>query len=77
MICAYARENPIAAIRKLDPHAKPVPLGGNRDYGFFGIATPAVHYTMILGRRDATASGGKRSMPGDYAFIDAFQTNSR
>lgn len=71
-VCAYAKNNPIAGIRDVDPQARAKRLGGNEVYSFYGIATSGVHYTLIVALRP---SADGTSQPSDYALVDAIQTN--
>jgi hypothetical protein len=76
-LCEYAKNNPIANIRGIDPQAEPRPLGGNAIFGFYGIGTSAVHYTMIVALRPGADPKGGGDPLSKYSYIDAFETNSK
>ena len=69
-------QNPLSSVIDSYADARAKPLGGNRDYAFYGVASPAAFVTMILAREsDSDVAAGTPPLPGDapeYGFVNAF-----
>jgi hypothetical protein len=77
--CAYVeRPSPLSILAESYPEAKAKNLGGNRDYAFYGVASPRSFVTMVLAREsDSGAAAGTSPLPEDaptYGFVNAFLT---
>jgi hypothetical protein len=80
-VCPRVEQNPIANAFQAYPKAKVKRLGGNEGYGFYSVATPAVHYTLVLAQQ--TEKGAPPKAPklpkgaAEYGYVDAYVTNTR
>jgi hypothetical protein len=54
--CGFVRDNPVATIFGSYPEAAIDRLGGNQNFGFFGISAPGGYFTLVFARE----------MPSDY-----------
>jgi hypothetical protein len=78
--CEFVEQNPIPNMLDAYPDASLEPLGGNRDYAFYGFATPAAHLTFVMARQDDPNAlpEGVDPLPDDaaeYAFVGLYLTN--
>lgn len=48
--CGFVRDNPVATVFGSFPEAAVDRLGGNRNFGFFGISAPGGYYTLVFAR---------------------------
>jgi hypothetical protein len=78
-VCAFVDENPIGNLLAAQPDAELERAGGNADYGFYTLSTPAVNLTIVLAReRDEGAPPNAPDLPAgaaEYGFVSAYPTN--
>jgi hypothetical protein len=78
--CEFVGDNPVATVFSTYQQASIVRLGGDRNFGFFGIASPGGYLTLAFAREtpaDYLPEG--RSLPKGaprYGFAGIFLTNS-
>jgi hypothetical protein len=79
--CEFVEQNPIPNMLDAYPDATLEPLGGNRDYAFYGFATPAAHVTFVMARQEDPKGLPEAvdPLPDDapeHAFVGLYLTNS-
>ena len=78
--CDYVDDNPVAAVFGSYQEASIDRLGGNRNFGFFGISAPGGYFTLVFAHEtpaDYLPQGEK--LPKDapaYGFAGVYLTNS-
>ena len=78
--CDFVDNNLVASAFSSYPQASIDRLGGNRNFGFFGISAPAGHYTLVFAHETPSdyLPKGERLPKGApaYGFAGVFLTNS-
>lgn len=78
--CDFVDNNPVASIFSSYPQASIDRLGGNRNFGFFGISSLVGHYTLVFAHEtpsDYLPQG--ETLPKDapaYGFAGVYLTNN-
>ena len=78
--CDYVDDNPVAAVFSSYQEASIDRLGGNRNFGFFGISAPGGYFTLVFAHEtpaDYLPQGEKlpKGAPA-YGFAGIYMTNS-
>ena len=77
-LCDYVTTHPLSGLLAANPLARPIRLGGNRDYALYTVATPEASFTMVLSRQQREAIPGAPALPAgapELAFVDAYETS--
>jgi hypothetical protein len=69
-VCARLPRNGLHLALAADPHAAPVPLGGNALYAFFGLSAAGRYYTLVMAQQRPSASLPPGS--AQYAYVNAY-----
>jgi hypothetical protein len=77
--CSFLERSQLGSVTASYAPAKARSLGGNRDYAFYGVASPRTFMTVILARQsDADAAPEVPPLPEGappYGFVNAFRTS--
>jgi hypothetical protein len=80
-VCPRLEENAIANLIEAYPKARTTRLGGNEGYGFYSLATPAHHHTLVLAQQtEKQAPPNAPPLPkgaAEYGYVDSYLTNTR
>jgi hypothetical protein len=80
-LCEFVEKNPIGNQLEVHPDAEYESAGGNGEYGFYTLATPATTWTLVFARQvDRKGQPPKLDLPKDaatYAYVDAYLTGVR
>jgi hypothetical protein len=80
-ICDYVENNPIANQLEDFPDAEFKAAGGNADYAFYTLATPATRWIMVFAREaDRAGQPAALDLPPEaptYGYVGAYLTGSR
>ena len=81
VICEFVENSPIARQLEAFPDAEFKSSGGNADYAFYTLATPATHWTLVFARQaDRKGQPSELDLPDDsatYAYVAAYPTALR
>lgn len=79
-VCDYVKDNPISRQLEDFPNAEYKSSGGNADYAFYTLATPATHWTLVFARQtDRKGQPKELDLPqgaATYAYVGAYPTGS-
>jgi hypothetical protein len=81
-VCQAVRESGFGAILRDNRHARPVPLGGNGSYAFYGVNTSIGFFTIVAAKEtDSVPSSLADAVPPlpagapTYGYVQAYLTS--
>jgi hypothetical protein len=79
-VCTHVNDAVLGEQLRADPKAKPVRMGGNGTFAFYGLDLPGAFWTLILAKEtpsDVAPPGASKLPEGapTYGYVDAFRTN--